>query len=333
MAKRILLLLLALLSMGFRQAPDAVATVNGDPIPTTVFQQRVRLARWMAGQQLLQVAQDYGANSLTDPNSPFNAQYKALSDTGPFAQQVLDGLITMKLVQHEAAARGITVTDAETEHQINAFFGYTPGAASEGKSAEQTAQEFQENRDNYFGQAGAVARMGQADVIATFAEQALEIKVYRVLTQNVPTQAEQIKVRQILVANAEQANTLLAQIRSGADFAQLAKANSQDTESAPRGGEMDWAPRGVFVAEFENAIWNAKPGDLLGPVQTPFGYHIVQVLGREVRPLSEADLTRERDTAFRQWLQQAREHAGVKIADDWQSLIPVEPTLQQLGLP
>ena len=61
-----ILVLLAIFSMGFRQAPDAVATVTNDPIPTTVFQQRVRLARWMAGQQLLQIVQDYGANSLTD---------------------------------------------------------------------------------------------------------------------------------------------------------------------------------------------------------------------------------------------------------------------------
>jgi parvulin-like peptidyl-prolyl isomerase len=328
-----ILLLLALLSTGFKQAPDAVATVSADPIPTAVFQQRVRLARWMAGQQLLQVAQDYGPNSLTDPNSPFYAQYKAISDTAAFAQQVLDGLITMKLVQHEAAARSISVTDAETEDQINAFFGYAPGAASEGKTADQTAQEYKDDRDNYFGQAGAIARMGQADVIATFAEQALEIKVFRALTQNVPIQAEQIKVRHILVNSADQANVLLAQIRNGADFAQLAKANSLDTESASKGGEMEWAPHGVFVSEFETAIWNAKPGELLGPVKTPFGYHIIQVLGREVRPLGEADLARERDAAFRQWLQQARERAAVTIVDNWQTFIPVEPTLQQLGLP
>src|SRR5262245_18563368 len=126
MIRRAAFLFFALLSMGFRQVPDAVATVSGDPIPTAVFQQRVRMARWMAGQQLLQIAQDYGPNSLTDPNSAFNAQYKALTDTSGFAQQVLDGLITTKLIQHEAAARGITVTDAETQEQINAFFGYVP---------------------------------------------------------------------------------------------------------------------------------------------------------------------------------------------------------------
>ncbi len=328
-----ILLLLALLTAAFQQAPDAVATVGADPIPTGVFQQRVRLSRWMASQQLLLIAQDYGVNALTDPNSPFNAQYKAISDYPAFAQQVLDGLITIRLVQHEAAARSLTVTDAETQEQISAFFGYTPGAAAEGQTPEQAAQEFQENRDNYFGQAGMVARMSQADVIATFAEQALQIKLYRLLTQNLPAQAEQVKVRHILVNSADTANALLTQIRGGADLGELAKANSLDTQSAASGGEMDWSPRGVFVPEFETPIWNARPGDLLGPIHTPFGYHVVQVIGREVRALSEADLARERDVAFRQWLQQARERAGVKIVDNWQALIPVEPTLQELGLP
>ncbi len=343
MLKRTALTILALIGFvcatGFEQAPDTVAVVGADPIPTIVFQQRVRLARWMTGQQLLQIAQQYGPNTLTDPNSAFNAQYKALSDKVGFAQQVLDGLITIKLVQHEAAARGITVTDAEIQDQIYTFFGYTPGAVPTPGAGQpamnptEMAQAFEANRDNYFGQAGAIARMNQAEVMATFAEQALEIKLFRVLTQSVPTQAEQVQVRHILVNNPDTANTLLAQIRSGADFAALAKANSQDTESGPQGGELGWAPRGVYVPEFETAIWNARPGDLLGPIQTQFGYHIIQVEGREVRPLSDADLARERDTAYRQWLKQARDHANVQIIDNWQALIPVEPTLKELGLP
>jgi parvulin-like peptidyl-prolyl isomerase len=333
MLKRSLLILLALLSTAFQQLPEAVATVSGDSIPAVVFQQRVRLARWMSSQQLLLVAQDYGVNALTDPNSPFNAQYKAISDHAAFAQQVLDGLITIRLVQHEAALRGVTVTDAETQDHINAFFGYTPGVASEGQTPEQAAQEFQENRDNYFGQAGAMARMAQADVIATFGEQALQIKLYRLLTQDLPTQAEQVKVRHILVDNADKANALLAQVRGGADFGEVAKGNSMDTQSGPNGGDMDWSPRGVFVPEFETPIWVAQPGEILGPIKTQFGYHVVQVIGREVRPLSEADLNRERDAAFRRWLQQARERANVQIVDNWQALIPVEPTLQELGLP
>lgn len=314
--------------MGFQQAPASVATVNGDSIPTVFFQQRVRFARWTAAQQLLQIMLDYGGEkALTDPNSPFHTQYRALIDSPAFTQQVLDGLIVLKLVQREATARGITVTPAETQAQIYAFFGYSPDAQP------SQMQDFETNRDNYFGQAGNAARMSQAEVIETFTEQALQIKVFAALTKDVPTQAEQVKVRHILVESQDKANALLAQIRGGANFAELATANSRDTLSAPQGGSLDWSPRGINLPEFENAVWNAKPGDLLGPIQTQLGFHIVLIEGREVRPLSEGDLARVRDAAYRQWLQQAREKAAIKIVDNWQALIPVEPTLKDLGLP
>lgn len=322
--------------MGFQQAPASVATVNGDAITTVLFQQRVRFARWTAAQQLLQIMQDYGGEkALTDPNSPFHAQYRALIDAPAFARQVLDGLIVLKLVQREASARGLTVTLAETQAQIYAFFGFTPDTQPAPNPTEQAAQmqNFEVNRDNYFGQAGNAARMSQAEVIDTFTEQTLQIKVFQALTKDVPTQAEQIKVRHILVESQEKANALLAQIRGGANFAEVATANSLDRVSAPQGGSLEWSPRGVNLPEFENAIWNAKPGDLLGPIQTQMGFHLILIEGREVRPLSEGDLARVRDAAYRQWLQQARDKAAIKIVDNWQALIPAEPTLKDLGLP
>jgi parvulin-like peptidyl-prolyl isomerase len=331
------------LTTAFQELPDHVAMVGGDPVPTTLFQQRVRLARWTTAQQLLQVMQTYGPDALTDPGSPYNGQYKNLSDNATFAQQVLDSLITVKLVQHEAAARGITVTDDDVQNQINAFFGYAPNATPQPPQPGETpqpplnptemAQAFQEERDNYFGQAGDIARMGQADVIATFAEQALQIKVYEALTKNVPTQGQQVKVRHILVDSLEKANALLAQIQGGASFADVAKANSQDATSAVNGGDLGWSPHGVYFPEFEDAIWKVTPGTLIGPIKTPVGFHLILVEGREVRPLTEADLIRERDAVYRQWLQQARDKANVQIVDNWQALIPAEPTLKALGLP
>jgi parvulin-like peptidyl-prolyl isomerase len=342
-AGQLFILLAFALTTAFQQLPDHVAIVGGDPISTTLFQQRVRLARWTTAQQLLQVMQTYGPNALTDPGSPYNGQYKNLNDSVTFAQQVLNSLITVKLVQREAAARGITVTDDDVQNQINAFFGYAPNATPQPPQPGETpqpslnptemAQAFQEERDNYFGQAGDIARMGQAEVIATFAEQALQIKVYEALTKNVPTQGQQVKVRHILVDSLEKANALLAQIQGGASFADVAKANSQDATSAANGGDLGWSPHGVYFPEFEDAIWKVAPGTLIGPIKTPVGFHLILVEGREVRPLTEADLIRERDAVYRQWLQQARDRANVQIVDNWQALIPAEPTLKALGLP
>ncbi len=325
------------LTTGFQQPTEAIATVSGDPIPVTMFQQRVRLSRWMTAQQLRQIAQTYNAEALTDPKSPFNGQYKLISDTQGFARQVLDSLITIKLVQHEAVLRNITVTDEDTQHQIELFFGYSPDApAPTDQSAAnptQIAEAFQANRDNYFGQAGVVAKMSQADVIATFAEQALQIKVYEAVTGAVPTQAEQTKIRHILVDTQEKANALFAQIQAGASFADVAKANSQDSTSAVQGGDLGWAPRGTYEPELDAAIWNAKPGDLIGPIQSQFGYQIVLVEDRGVQPLGQADLARARDVFYKKWLDTSSTQADVKIVDNWTDYIPADPSLADLGLP
>src|SRR5690242_19887612 len=69
--KRIFALLAILLTLGFTQTSDTVATVNGVPISLSAFQQRIRFTRWTIGQQLLQVMQQSGEKALTDPTSPY----------------------------------------------------------------------------------------------------------------------------------------------------------------------------------------------------------------------------------------------------------------------
>jgi len=68
---------------------------------------------------------------------------------------------------------------------------------------------------------------------------------------------------------------------AGADFAALAKANSEDTGSKEQGGDLGWVERGAMVKPFEDALFGGKAGDVIGPVKSDFGYHVIQV--REVR--------------------------------------------------
>ena len=78
----------------------------------------------------------------------------------------------------------------------------------------------------------------------------------------------------------KKAETLLAQAKANpAKFAELAKANSQDTGSAPQGGDLGSFARGSMVKPFEEAVFGAKAGDIVGPVQTDFGYHVIKVSG------------------------------------------------------
>lgn len=73
------------------------------------------------------------------------------------------------------------------------------------------------------------------------------------------------------------ADSLLAALRGGADFATLASKFSQDSASAAHGGELGWFRRGVMVKPFEDEAFRLRPGDLSPVVETKFGYHIIQV--------------------------------------------------------
>jgi parvulin-like peptidyl-prolyl isomerase len=323
------------------QTTDTIATVNNMPISVAQFQQRVRFARWSTAQQLLQIVQQVGEAALTDPQSPYYAQLKTLADNAAFGQQVLDGLITIKLVQQEADKRGITVSDEETQQQVYAFFGYNRNAEPQQPVAglptppdpTQIAATFAEHRDNYFGQAGSIAQMGQPEVLATFTEQVLQVKVYQAVTGNVPTEAEQVKVRHILADTKANANAWLALIQGGAKFEEVAQTYSIDSTSAALGGDLGWSPKDTYLSEIDTAIWSAPIGQVIGPIKSAFGYHLLLVEAHQVRVFSDDALARVRERYYQYWLGSARSAAAIQIVDKWQQFIPADPQLTELGLP
>jgi parvulin-like peptidyl-prolyl isomerase len=80
--------------------------------------------------------------------------------------------------------------------------------------------------------------------------------------------------------NYEEAMKIYEQLRKGANFAQLAKENSADHNSAVNGGDLGWYGKHSMVPEFEKATFNAAVGTLLKPFKTQYGYHIVKITGR-----------------------------------------------------
>ena len=105
-------------------------------------------------------------------------------------------------------------------------------------------------------------------------------------------------------AARQKATALLEKARARPDsFAELAKANSQDTGSAAQGGDLGSFARGAMVKPFEDAVFAAKTGDIVGPVQSDFGYHVIKVTGitpahvqsfDEVKARIEADVRRQK---------------------------------------
>ena len=108
-----------------------------------------------------------------------------------------------------------------------------------------------------------------------------------------------------------------------ADFAALAKENSQDG-SAAQGGELGWASPGMFVPEFEAAMNRLAPGDVSDPVVSRFGMHLIQLLERRKATLTKAQerdavraLLREKkyDEAYRNWAQELRGRTYVELRE------------------
>ena len=119
---------------------------------------------------------------------------------------------------------------------------------------------------------------------------------------------EEISVRHILIAKDTEgaeakAHKILADLKAGAVFAEVAKAQSQDPGSAARGGELGYLPKGSTVPEFEQAASALqKKGDLSGVVKTQFGYHILKLEDRRSAgkvPYAEARETLRREAEAR----------------------------------
>jgi peptidyl-prolyl cis-trans isomerase SurA len=144
---------------------------------------------------------------------------------------------------------------------------------------------------------------------------------------------EQVRARHILVRLSEivgeqearrRLDGMRRRIATGADFAEVARSQSEDASSA-RGGDLGWLSPGDTVPEFEQAMMALAPGEVSQPVRSPFGWHLIQVLERR-----KEDLTRERerqvarqsirvrkgDEAFTDWVRQLRDRAFVEYRLD-----------------
>jgi peptidyl-prolyl cis-trans isomerase SurA len=147
--------------------------------------------------------------------------------------------------------------------------------------------------------------------------------------KNAQPAIQQTHARHILIRTKEgvtdnDARERLARLREriigGADFAELAKVHSDDPSNA-KGGDLGWISPGDTVPEFERTMNQLRDNEISAPIQSPFGWHLVQVIERRTEGVSEErkratarNVIRQRkaDEAYQDWLRQTRDRAFVE---------------------
>ena len=134
-------------------------------------------------------------------------------------------------------------------------------------------------------------------------------KVRAALTADVGQTAEQVHASHILVDTQDLANSIYASLQEpNANFEQTAIDQSNDTSTAPNGGDLGWFARGQMVDPFEQAAFTLAVGAISEPVQSEFGWHIIKVYEKDpARALSDQQLEQYRENIVNDWLAQQRE--------------------------
>lgn len=116
------------------------------------------------------------------------------------------------------------------------------------------------------------------------------------------------------------AEALVAQVKRKPDsFAEVAKANSQDPGSASKGGDLGYFGRGMMVKPFEDAAFAARVGDIIGPVETEFGYHIIKVTA--VKPAHMTELAQAKPRIEQELRRQKADKRFAEVAETFSNLV------------
>jgi peptidyl-prolyl cis-trans isomerase C len=200
---------------------------------------------------------------------------------------VLDQLITYNVLKQEAAARKLTVPEADVDAQVAQMQKQFPSEAEFNKAlAERNATVAQLKADARVDM--AINKMMEAELASATAATDADAQDFYAKNPDKFKQGETVRASHVLVKVEESADeatkkaarskidTVLKRARAGEDFGALARENSADG-SAAQGGDLGFFPRGQMVPPFDQAAFALKPGEISEVVTTQFGYHVIKL--------------------------------------------------------
>jgi peptidyl-prolyl cis-trans isomerase C len=248
------------------QLPDVLARVNGEAVTKVDFDRLVK-------------------NMELRANQPIPAERR---DT--VYRQVLDELVTYTVLSQETRARNVAVTDVEVESaikQMRARLGNDEDFKKALDARGMTLDKLKADTKIDL----SINKMVEAEVATQPAPTDAQVREFYDKNPDKFKQDEAVRASHILFRvdeNADaaakkkamdEAQSVLKEAKSGADFAELARKHSADG-SAAQGGDLNFFTRGQMVPPFDQAAFAMKPGEISDIVTTQFGYHIIKVTDR-----------------------------------------------------
>lgn len=232
---------------------------------------------------------DYEAE-LARYKSAQTALGKTVSDEDA-AHIVLDDLVCQMLLAQGARAAGLSITEADIQSRIDALVASLGGADK--LSAWQSAHGYTDKSFRSALKRSAEAALMRDKIIA-----------------NVPGTVEQVHARQILLYNDAEAQNVLARLKAGAKFDDLAVTYDPVTR-----GDLGWFPQGYLLdTNLEAAAFALQPGQFSEVISSEVGFHIIYVVERGPHPLSPDALLVLQGRALTDWVSQQRAQASIVLA-------------------
>lgn len=216
------------------------------------------------------------------------------ADTAALRDQVLDTLIEQELIAQAAAEWGISVSDAEVEAEIAALRNSVQG--------EEAWQDFLTmngyNADEFF---------------EAQRESLLTQRVRDIVLGDMARPMLQARARHILVRTEAEANAIRQQLAEGVPFQDLAARHSLDATTREQGGDLGWfTEHELMDARLADVIFAQEVGDIAGPIATRIGYHVVQTLAIEERPVERERLPMLQSNLYYNWLEAQWQQATIE---------------------
>ncbi len=156
----------------------------------------------------------------------------------------------------------------------------------------------------------------------------LEQKLYEEITSEVPRMQKQVWARHILVDTQDEAIAVMNRLAGGEDWNDICNEVTLDQSNQNNCGDLGWFSKGQMIEVFENEAFSLEIGEVSNPVESSYGWHIIQLLGHETRAVeSDYDFERLQSNYYDLWFQEAEANLTITKNDNWKDHVPTEPSV------